>query len=40
MTIYYRLVYSDNSVSAWTTDFEKIQKLAKIFNAAIMTKTC
>lgn len=38
MTTYYRLVYSDNSVSAWTTDYNKIQELAKLFNAIIMTK--
>jgi len=33
---YYRLIYSDNSVSAWTTDLQSLKEAMAIFTRAIL----
>ena len=33
---YYRLIYSDNSVSAWTTDLQSLKESMRIFTRAIL----
>lgn len=33
---YYRLIYSDNSVSAWTTDLQSLKEAMTIFTRAIL----